>query len=379
MENYIIQFARHYSCLTGDCPQHCCNGWTIPVDGDTWERIAKETGRTGEELRKHIIGKDDDDRQIKKRFGRCPFLDSHRLCRIHRDGRCDLEPLVCRQFPHQVIDLGDRREVTLLLSCYKAAEAFCEHPDEIRFVQGGEDLESYYIIENRDEPFLKYLLSERKKLLDVIADTSHELPLIFAEVYAYAAATNARYLSNSARDTATEVRLCANPSDWGEYAAGDGTHYAFFPIEMMDKCIINLIDYSFLFTRNRRLWRLIRRYSRLFGKLYSGEAEKWLNEKLSELYDAQPSFKARHRNYFYYTMLQLYPLAYENYFWMRQTLLSIFYTELLMIADVTEYVTSGKVPDRETQILTISCLERGTRHNPAMTENIYNIIRQDFI
>ena len=50
-----------------------------------------------------------------------------------------------------------------------------------------------------------------------------------------------------------------------------------------------------------------------------------------------------------------------------------------MIFDVTEYVTSGKVPDRETQILTLCSLERGTRHNPSMTENIYNVIRNEFI
>lgn len=357
----IIKFARHYSCLMGDCPQHCCNGWTIPVDGDTWEQIEKEPGKTGERLRRHISGKSDDDRQIKKVFGRCPFLTDHKLCHLHKDGRSDLEPLVCRQFPHQVLDLGDRREVTMLLSCYSAAKAFCEHPDEISFMDGGEELTSYYIIENRDEPYLDFLLSERKKLLDVVADTSHDLPLIFSSVYAYAAATNARYLSNDARGTVSEVQFSFDPDEWGEYAVGDGTDYAFFPIDMMDKCILNLIDYSFLFTRNRRLWRLIRKYQKLFGDLYQGEAEQWLKDKLEELYEKDSSFETRHRSYFYYTLLQIYPLAYESYFWQRQTLLSIFYTELMMIFDVTEYVTSGKVPDRETQILTLCSLERGTR------------------
>lgn len=379
MDTYIIQFEKHYSCLTVSCPQHCCNGWTIPVDGNTWSRIEKEQGKTGVMLRQHITGKTDDDRQIKKIFEKCPFLDKNKLCELHKNGRQELEPLVCRQFPHQVLDLGDRREVTMLLSCYSAAKAFCEHPDEIRFENGGEDFESYYVIENRDEPFLELLLSERKKLLDVIADTSHGLPIIFSSVYAYAAATNARYLSNESRQSAWEVELSFNPDDWGEFAVGDGSDYAFFPIELMDKCILGLIDYSFLFKRNRRLWHLIRKYERLFGKLYQGEAEKWLNEQLTRLYSEEPAFEKRHRNYFYYTMLQLYPLAYESYFWQRQTLLAIFYTELLMILDVTEYVTEKKVPDEETQILTLSCFERGTRHNPPMTENIYNVIRNEFI
>lgn len=379
MNTYIIKFEKYYHCLTGSCPQHCCNGWTIPVDGDTWGRIEKEPGKTGEILRRHILGRSDDDRQIRKVLGRCPFLDKNKLCEIHKEGRKDLEPLVCRQFPHQVLDLGSRREVTMLLSCYSAAKAFCEHPDEISFIKGGEEYESYYLIENRDEKFLEYLLAERKKLLDVIADETHDLPLIFSTIYAYAAATNARYLSNESRKSVTEVQLSSDPDDWGEYAVGDGEDYAFFPIEMMDKCILALIDYSFLFTRNRRLWHLIRKYEKLFGKLYQGEAEKWLNEQLNRLYKDDPSFEKRHRNYFYYTMIQLYPLAYESYFWQRQTLLAIFYTELLMIFDVTEYVTSEKVPDSETQILTLSCFERGTRHNPSMTENIYNVIRNDFI
>ena len=148
---------------------------------------------------------------------------------------------------------------------------------------------------------------------------------------------------------------------------------------MMDKCILNLVNYGYLFLRNKRLYRLIKKYEKLFGDLYEGAAEQWLNEKIKALYKADPSFEKRHRNYFYYAVVQLYPLAYESYFWQRQTLLSIFYTELLMIFDVTEYESTGKVPDINTQILDLCCFERGTRHNPSMTDNIYNVIRKDFI
>ncbi|MQN00852.1 MAG: hypothetical protein DUD27_01440 [Lachnospiraceae bacterium] len=379
MKTSIVEFARHYSCLMGNCPQHCCHGWTIPVDEDTWSVIKKEPGKSGERVRSHIKGTNDDNRQIRKNFGSCPFLAKDKLCGLQKQGREDLMPLVCRQFPHQVLDLGDRREVTLLLSCYVAAKAFCEHPDEIRLIPGGDDLESYYIIENRDEPFLDFLLAERKKLLDAIADTSHELPLVFGAVYAYAAATNARYLSNATRDSVTEITLSFDKNDWGSCAALDGSGYEFFPISLMDRCIVNFIDYGFLFSRNNLLWNLIRKYKKLFGPLYESEADKWLEEELLKLYAEEPSFALRHRSYFYYTMLELYPLAYESYFWQRQTLLSIFYTELLMIFDVTEYATGKKVPDKEKQIEILCSFERGTRHNPSMTENIYNTIRSDFI
>ena len=379
MDTQIIKLDKYYSCLMGDCPMHCCNGWTIPVDGDTWSRIEKDKTDTGEKLRKHITGKSDDDRQIKKILGRCPFLTEKKLCGVQCKERTDLMPLVCRQFPHQVLDLGDRREVTDYLSCYSAAKAFCEHPDDVYFEKGGEKFESYYIIENRDEPFLDFLLSERKKLLDIIADTTHDLPVIFSSVYAYAAATNAKYLSNLTRSAVSEVEFSFNPDDWGEFAVSDGTDYAFFPIAMMDKCILNLVNYGYLFLRNKRLYRLIKKYEKLFGDLYEGAAEQWLNEKIKALYKADPSFEKRHRNYFYYAVVQLYPLAYESYFWQRQTLLSIFYTERLMFFDVTEYESTGKVPDINTQILDLCCFERGTRHNPSMTDNIYNVIRKDFI
>ena len=218
-----------------------------------------------------------------------------------------------------------------------------------------------------------------KKLLDIIADTTHDLPVIFSSVYAYAAATNAKYLSNLTRSAVSEVEFSFNPDDWGEFAVSHGTDYAFFPIAMMDKCILNLVNYGYLFLRNKRLYRLIKKYEKLFGDLYEGAAEQWLNEKIKALYKADPSFEKRHRNYFYYAVVQLYPLAYESYFWQRQTLLSIFYTELLMIFDVTEYESTGKVPDINTQILDLCCFERGTRHNPSMTDNIYNVIRKDFI
>ena len=32
MDTQIIKLDKYYSCLMGDCPMHCCNGWTIPVE-----------------------------------------------------------------------------------------------------------------------------------------------------------------------------------------------------------------------------------------------------------------------------------------------------------------------------------------------------------
>lgn len=377
MNTYILANAKYYKCLTTACPEPCCHGWTIQVEPDNYEIIKREKGFHGFVLRHLIKGKKD--KSIRQVFGRCPFLVDHGLCRFQRDGRTDLLPLVCSQFPFQVLDLGDRQEVTMLLSCPATAAVFNDHPDESILIPTDEKFTSYYVTDNNDEQFLHKLLDERDTIIAAINDAGHTLPELFAAIYASAAAQNARYLSNTERDSAFLVHLSFNPDDWGEYAVSENVTNAFFPIELIDEILLNLVDYSFLITRNRRLYLLIRKYKRIFGNLYQEKAAGWFDNKLNELYDKDPSYATRHRSYFAYTIQQLYPLAYDTYFWQRQVLLSILYTELLEIFDVTEYISETKVPTREDRILTLSAFERGTRHNPTMTENIFNLIRKRFL
>lgn len=378
MNTYIVENARYYKCLMGDCPEPCCRWWTIQVGDDTYENYRRLGGMHGRLMRFFIKGKKE--KSIRKVFGRCPFLVDHGLCRFQKDGgNRDLLPLVCAQFPFQVLDLGERREITMLLSCPATAAVFTDHPREISFIRTDEKYISYYITNNDDRPFLEALLRQRDEAVAAVCDETHDLPALFGAVYARAAASNARYLSNTMRETAGEVKLTLDPDEWGKYLVSPEPTNAFFPIELIDEIILGLIDYTTMSVRNTHFFMLIRRYKRIFGRLYQGEAEKWLDARLQELHAKDSGYADRHRYYFAYTLLQLYPYAYDTYFWQRQVLLAILYTELLEIFDVTEYISMGKVPDRRARILTLSSFEHGTRHNPAMTENIFNLIRRKFL
>ena len=378
MESYIVANAKYYKCLIGECPEPCCRWWTIQVGDDVYENYRKLTGMHGRLMRLFIKGKKE--KSIRKVFGRCPFLIDHGLCRFQKDGGDrSLLPLVCAQFPFQVLDLGERREITMLLSCPATAAVFNDHPSEIALVPTDNSFTSYYVTNNDDRPFLDGLLAQRDEAVAAVCDESHELPKLFAAIYAMAAASNARYLSNTERETAGDVKLSFSPDDWAEYAVSMEPTNAFYPIELIDEIILGLIDYTTMSVRNSHFFMLIRRYKRLFGRLYQGQAEKWLDQKLEELYEKDKGYADRHRYYFAYTLLQLYPYAYDTYFWQRQVLLAILYTELLEIFDVTEYISMKRVPDRKERILTLSSFEHGTRHNPAMTENIFNLIRRRFL
>lgn len=377
MKTFITQLESYYKCLMTDCPANCCRYWKIEVSNDIYQNYTKLTGLHGIIIRSCIKGHGPG--IIRRVFGRCPFLIEGGLCCFQKDnGDIALLPLVCKQYPFHVMDLGYRQEITILLSCPAAAATFDDHPYDINLVPTEKKYQPYYTANNDDKEFLSELLLQRDIALSAICEPSHSLPSLFQAIYAYAGRSNSLYLSNSTRVKARDIHLSFDPDDWGSYIVSKEPSNTFYPIELVDRIILDLVYYTSMSLRNPHLFVLIQKYKKLFGRLDQYSAKKWLDDRLEELYKADPSFEDRHRCYFAHTLQQLYPYAYESYFWQRQAMLAILYTELLEIFDITEFISYNRVPDKKERVLTLSALERGTRHNPALTENIFNLIRKEF-
>jgi Fe-S-cluster containining protein len=92
----------------------CCQGWAVPVDHATVDR-----------LRRHDWGGDPFERtrgsgepfRIKLVDGRCFFLDENNRCRIHTAISYDAKPPACRTFPLNVLEVGDKRYARLTFWC----------------------------------------------------------------------------------------------------------------------------------------------------------------------------------------------------------------------------------------------------------------------
>lgn len=114
--------AAHTWCLSIHAPwrgRHsgaCCRaGWSIPVEGSSFERLRRHFGTavterllvTGGPLPKGAaaaLGAAAD--------GTCGFFEGH-LCRIHRELGADALPFACQQFPRVVLQRDRPRSPTL--------------------------------------------------------------------------------------------------------------------------------------------------------------------------------------------------------------------------------------------------------------------------
>lgn len=108
-----------FSCWAGSCPDTCCKGWKISIDGETYGRYMTMGGLTGTKLRKYI---DHETRSFLQENGRCHFLDRSGLCGLYIDLGEEMMCRTCRTYPRHGEPYGDRLEVSLSLSCPAAAE-----------------------------------------------------------------------------------------------------------------------------------------------------------------------------------------------------------------------------------------------------------------
>lgn len=126
MEVYAPQYYVNFRCLAGDCPHTCCAGWEVPIDPDTAALYRSLPGSLGEELRALLTAGQDGEASFPLRGNYCPFLDSDRLCRIHKQLGQEATGVICRTHPRFSYDYGSLREEGLCASCCEAARMILE-------------------------------------------------------------------------------------------------------------------------------------------------------------------------------------------------------------------------------------------------------------
>ena len=78
-----------FSCVGGECREHCCQGWTIAFDKSSVNRYLNSKNAAIRQTAKTAI------KVTKKQYGHwgevifhtesknCPFMDTEKLCSIH--------------------------------------------------------------------------------------------------------------------------------------------------------------------------------------------------------------------------------------------------------------------------------------------------------
>lgn len=163
-----------FSCLAGDCPDTCCAGWDIVIDGDSLAFYQAVPGPLGERIRAAITVDGDGDRCFSVSGGHCPLLTEQRLCAIQLELGEEHVCAVCRAHPRFIEEYGPLREESLAASCPGVTGLLLADPSPAMFpaVESGEP---DTVCDDVDLPLLEVLLDCRARAIAEVQDRSRPL------------------------------------------------------------------------------------------------------------------------------------------------------------------------------------------------------------
>jgi lysine-N-methylase len=139
------RYVGRFRCVGGGCVEHCCQGWRVTLDRDTYlkyqsipesdlrerlrDRLSKV--RDGERTASNYATLDQDD------SGVCPMLDAPSgLCDVQRRKGEDWLSPTCNQYPRLTARIGPQRTTYLTPSCPEATRLMLLERDALDIVDG---------------------------------------------------------------------------------------------------------------------------------------------------------------------------------------------------------------------------------------------------
>ena len=169
-----------FQCIAGDCPDSCCKEWDVQVDPVSAELYRSLPGDLGNRLREVLV-EEDGGTVMTIIDGRCPMWRNDGLCRIQAELGESALCKTCREFPRLTHDYGDFLELQLELSCPEAAKYILTQSQALMIdteAEGGEEPEY-------DEEAMAVLKRTRKKILEILFDSSRSIPEALAAALLY--------------------------------------------------------------------------------------------------------------------------------------------------------------------------------------------------
>ncbi|MCR4673574.1 MAG: flagellin lysine-N-methylase, partial [Lachnospiraceae bacterium] len=323
---YITDLYEKFHCMADKCPTSCCKGWVLPVDDETYKKYEHLPGLVGRHIRFHI-SKIKGVRVIRRQFGRCPFLNSDKMCQFQAGGHPELMPLVCRTYPRETICFDKEARCTLVLSCPAVARLFIDNPGRRSFRKASSKVEVFWKMNNEDDAMFSFLKEEEEKLLDFFWKEEKEMPELWQAMYAYVYRKHDLIVRDRLSET-KHIPLTLKKEDMGEYALLNPPSYSFFKIETIDHMVLDCINYGALSVREPKFYHLIKGYLDIFGQQYLNKVDDYFDEQMHLMLKECPEAYLRYKSYFSWCMNELFFQAFENYNIIRQYLYCILYTQL---------------------------------------------------
>jgi lysine-N-methylase len=123
----LVNKTRDFACIGPECPDTCCAGWSVPVDGITLERWKHHPDYPKIKKNLAIINNEDSSSTCaayitqNDNTSACSFLDSNRLCSLHVSYGPDFLVNTCKKYPRVESSIDGILEKSYALSCPVAA------------------------------------------------------------------------------------------------------------------------------------------------------------------------------------------------------------------------------------------------------------------
>ncbi len=178
MEHISVRCFSSFHCIAGACPDTCCAGWEVDLDGEILEKYAACPGPLGQEIRSRI--RTENGYTFFEMNGtRCPFLNDRNLCRLILEAGEDHLSITCREHPRFWEEYGSRTETCLAISCPEAARLLFSEPFRLT-VRHSEETPAPEDLP--DEELLESLIHVRDILFEAATDEALPFPRRLREI-----------------------------------------------------------------------------------------------------------------------------------------------------------------------------------------------------
>ncbi|EMD1178607.1 flagellin lysine-N-methylase [Vibrio harveyi] len=128
---YVLDFA----CIGSACEDHCCHGWNINIDRDTYHFMTRKSVMKikASEMILRTRGESSYARIKLNTEGECPFRQADGLCEVHAKHGHERLSQTCKTYPRLRSVRGDQIQHSLTLSCPEAARKILLDPCAMQF------------------------------------------------------------------------------------------------------------------------------------------------------------------------------------------------------------------------------------------------------
>lgn len=166
-------YYKEFQCIADQCPDTCCAGWQIMIDGESLEKYRKLKGDYIWKVMSCVDWESGTFRQDKAK--RCAFLNERNLCNLYTNAGEDALCKTCREYPRHTEEFEGVREITLSVSCPVVAKMLMERTETVSFVTE-ETVEKETEDFDEFDPFLFSILEDaRQQMIEILQDRT--LPL----------------------------------------------------------------------------------------------------------------------------------------------------------------------------------------------------------